>query len=232
MPWYEINGFGRNTGRKRKRTFFAETKDLAIDLAAKDEVVVDTVTEVEPPPPIHYFTKVAGVSHGNRQKIIRQCTLWELLLLDSEEDNKKDPNAIRVIRANGQQLGYISAEFAPEISKKARSGYSFGVYIAGLTGGEPGKPTRGVNLLIVELPPGRTQSEATTYLKELIASGEFSDRDAPPRVYDPADVAPNTKQKSGTGCMTVILFFILLGSCTACAFALQNFSLPILSVRW
>ncbi len=96
-----------------------------------------------PPPPeprfTHYYTKVVGVTKGNRQQVIRRCGPLESLLFDSEEDNPVDPNAIKVIRQNHEQLGYIQAEMAKEIGQQAKTGYMFAVYLVAITGGEPGQ---------------------------------------------------------------------------------------------
>jgi len=58
----------------------------------------------------HFHTKVVGVSHENddgssRQAIIRKCKPLEKLDLDHDEGNPHDPNAVRVCRENGGQLG-------------------------------------------------------------------------------------------------------------------------------
>src|SRR3954462_1757785 len=102
----------------------------------------------------HFYTKIAGVTHRNddrsdRQKIIQKCQLFEQLLLDHEEDNPHDPNAIRVCRTNGQQLGYLNSGLASEIASKAKKGYRFGVFIKNITGGRKKGESLGVNLLII-----------------------------------------------------------------------------------
>ena len=64
-----------------------------------------------------FRTHVAGVTHRNsdgtrRQAIIRKCSIGEKVDLVDEPDNKYDPNAIKVCRKNGEQLGYIPAGYA------------------------------------------------------------------------------------------------------------------------
>ena len=62
--------------------------------------------------------------------------LFETLDLDHEEDNLHDPNAVRVLRRTGEQLGYLRSELAAEIVSKSNHGYRFVVFIKDLTGNE------------------------------------------------------------------------------------------------
>ena len=69
-----------------------------------------------------FFSKVAGVSYRNedgssRQSIIRRCHIGERLLLKPEPDNPVDPNAVRVLRQNGE-LSTSLQKFA-NVSKTA-----------------------------------------------------------------------------------------------------------------
>jgi single-stranded-DNA-specific exonuclease len=66
-------------------------------------------------------TKVVGVTFGGRQSVIRQMQAGEPLILRREHDNAYDRNAIRVERANGVQVGYISKELAAELAKQIDS---------------------------------------------------------------------------------------------------------------
>lgn len=50
MPKYEITGKGKDTGRKRRRTYFARNEIIARQLAEKDGTVVEEVVELPPPP--------------------------------------------------------------------------------------------------------------------------------------------------------------------------------------
>ena len=120
----------------------------------------------------HFHTKIVGVTHKNsdgssRQKLIRNCRLFEDLRLNHEENNPHDPNAVRVCRENGQQLGYLNAGLAEEVVSKSSKGYRFGVLIKDLTGGGKGR-SLGVNLLIVQADPGVDDRHVKGYLKGLI----------------------------------------------------------------
>ncbi len=101
-------------------------------------------------------TKVAGVSHENRdgtqrQEIASRCQPGERLRLVAEPDNPVDPNAIKVVRANGEQLGYLKADLAARI----QAGRFFDsklediiVELTEITGGSRAKPERGVNIAL------------------------------------------------------------------------------------
>jgi hypothetical protein len=120
----------------------------------------------------HFHTKIVGVSHKNpdgssRQKLIRSCRLFEDLVLDHEEHNPHDPNAVRVCRENGHQLGYLNANLAEEVVSKSSKGYRFGVLVKDLTGGGKGE-SLGVNLLIVQADPGVDDRQVKEYVKTLI----------------------------------------------------------------
>lgn len=74
-------------------------------------------------------TKIVGVTHINsdgtkRQDLIRNCHNGEKLDLVRDNNNKHDNNAIKVLRKNGEMLGYISKEItlrlAPIIDENAK----------------------------------------------------------------------------------------------------------------
>lgn len=117
----------------------------------------------------HFFTKVVGVTHrnddgGSRQRIIQDCRARERLILEHDADNPVDPNAVRVCRENGDQLGFLRAELAEEVLSKSGRGFRYVAFVSEITGGRPDAPTLGVNLLIVVAPPGATDQEAREYI--------------------------------------------------------------------
>jgi hypothetical protein len=72
-----------------------------------------------------FYTKVAGSTHRNkdgtsRKPIIAKCHVGEILELIHEPDNPVDPNAIRVCRKDGSQLGYLEDRLAGEIVRDVR----------------------------------------------------------------------------------------------------------------
>jgi HIRAN domain len=61
-----------------------------------------------------FFAKVHGVSYNNddgssRQKIISRCKVGEELDIIPEPTNRYNPDAMKVCRKNGEQLGYWHA---------------------------------------------------------------------------------------------------------------------------
>lgn len=68
-----------------------------------------------------YDTKVVGVSKDNadgssRQDIIkREVSEDDKLSLEAEPENPYDPNAIKVLSKDGNQIGYLSKEMAETI---------------------------------------------------------------------------------------------------------------------
>jgi hypothetical protein len=98
---------------------------------------------------------VHGESHRNsdgssRQKILRRCQVGEPIEPVLEPDNLYDSDAVKVCRANGEQLGYAPAD--SRIAQTIRAGRLLRVSIAELIGGTPGKPSRGVVLWVSVKP--------------------------------------------------------------------------------
>lgn len=115
----------------------------------------------------HFFTKVVGVTHSNddgsnRQTIIATCMPAEKLILEHDESNRFDPNAVRVSRMNGQQIGFLREELAEEVVSKSRGGHRYAAFVTQVTGGK-GKYL-GVNLLMVVAEPGVSEVEAQAYV--------------------------------------------------------------------
>lgn len=101
---------------------------------------------------IEFYSKIVGVTYKNRdgssrQNIIKRCSVGELLELIREPKNEHDPNALKICRQNGEQLGYIGAEQAEELAPLMDSGKRVTATISDLTGGV-GNESRGVNILI------------------------------------------------------------------------------------
>lgn len=75
-----------------------------------------------------FYSKVAGAKRRNpdgtsRAKIIADCEIFEMLELIPEPDNEFDPNAQMIVRSpNGEQLGYVQARAAMEITRGSHNG--------------------------------------------------------------------------------------------------------------
>jgi hypothetical protein len=174
-------GARRRTGEDVSISVEAETEEEAVVRANRRGVLVASIVLEPPPPPeiTHLFTKVVGVTHRNhdktsRQRIIRECLVGEAVMLNHEDDNRFDVNAVGVLRLTGEQIGYLGARLAADVVRRAANGHTFTAYICSLTGGEEGTPTRGVNLLIMEGEPGVTNERAQAYPDDVIRSGAFT----------------------------------------------------------
>jgi hypothetical protein len=139
------------------------------------------------PPIDHFFTKVAGVTFPNadgssRQRIIRKLSLYEQLILDTEPDNPKDPFAVRILRKNGQQVGYMWSKYGRQLHDHKAANRFYEVFVIQLTGGTDDKPERGVNLLVVhhehDLPASQVQRYIKKLLKEIDAERSDDEGDA------------------------------------------------------
>lgn len=73
-------------------------------------------------------TRIVGVTYENRQEVVAKLQMGDRVWLEQEPHNRFDHNAIKILRINGEQLGYINRELAQKIAP------IFSVY---------GKPIRG-----------------------------------------------------------------------------------------
>jgi hypothetical protein len=92
-----------------------------------------SVDQPQPSPePRHFFLQVHGIYHRNedgssRQKIIRSCHPGDPLALVPEPENKYDPDAIKVCRPDGAQLGYVPSGHSSKLSNELAIGWTFRV---------------------------------------------------------------------------------------------------------
>ena len=96
------------------------------------------------------FTTVAGVTFEGRQRIIGRCPVGERLVLVRDSQNKYDKGAIKVLRANGEQLGFLPAhvsrgEDSSGLAYQMDRGDRYECRLKDITGGGPGK-SLGVNI--------------------------------------------------------------------------------------
>jgi hypothetical protein len=101
-----------------------------------------------------FFNTVAGVTFRNpdgtsRQHIIRRDAKFGMKLrLRFEDDNPVDPLAVALLTREGQQIGYLHARTAADVREHVARGRWVDISVADTTGGDPGKPTLGVNIHI------------------------------------------------------------------------------------
>lgn len=122
----------------------------------------------------HFFAHVAGESFANddgtdRQTSIAACRVGEALILEPEPDNPKDKNAVRVLRENGKQIGYVERKMAARLVDDLSD---FSAFVARVRRGGDG-PYLGVALLIV-VNDGRDTAVVEAYAREVLeAEGNF-----------------------------------------------------------
>jgi hypothetical protein len=170
----------------------------------------------------HFYTKVVGISHLNddgsdRQDIARKCRPWESLSLIHDESNPHDKNAIRVMRENGEQLGYLSSDLAAEVVERTKAGYSYIVLVKDITGGKGQKRNCGINLLVVVASHAVTSQQAAEYInsvddEELRALGVHAvgERKTRPRDATPTGIAMRQRSRQTAGCAVALMLSIAL----------------------
>ena len=62
--------------------------------------------------------RVVGVSFEGRQAVVAQLKQWEECFLIRDYHNRYDPNAIKVVRQNGQQIGFLDRDLAATLAAK------------------------------------------------------------------------------------------------------------------
>jgi single-stranded-DNA-specific exonuclease len=81
---------------------------------------VESTEKPQPETARSFFTKVAGVTFEGRQRVVARCSVGEPLVLVRDPENRFDKGAIKVMRSNGEQLGFIPAHVT-------RNGHSSGL---------------------------------------------------------------------------------------------------------
>ena len=97
--------------------------------------------------------KVAGVSRDNpngssRQAIARALQPQDELQLVPEPDNPYDPNAIAVYTADNEQVGYLEARLAGELTRRRQKGRQARCFVRTVREGYSG--TCGVSFGLLE----------------------------------------------------------------------------------
>ena len=118
-----------------------------------------------------FFTKVAGVTFEGRQRIVARCSVGERLVLIRDPENCFDKGAIKVVRSNGQQLGFVPAHVSRSgdssgLANRMDRGDQYECRIRSITGG--GWRNLGVNIEITEA----TEVEEFTPGDALFPAGE------------------------------------------------------------
>ena len=109
-----------------------------------------------------FFEKVHGITHKNedgssRQDIIRQCWVGEELVLVPEPTNRYDPNAVKICRKNGQQLGYWKGD--GRMAYDLAIGWTYRVTIEEIYPFKENRSKHGVRLRVEVLTMSRKTEE-------------------------------------------------------------------------
>jgi hypothetical protein len=88
-----------------------------------------------------FFTKVAGVTFEGRQRIVARCSVGERLTLIRDPNDRYDQGAIKVLRSNGEQLGFIPSDVSrggdpSGLAFRMDRGDKYQCRIKNLTGGD------------------------------------------------------------------------------------------------
>jgi single-stranded-DNA-specific exonuclease len=125
-----------------------------------------------------FHTKVAGVTFEGRQTIIQSLSPGQPLVLQREPSNPHDPHAVKVLKDDGQQVGYLSARVAARLAPTIDSGVRYSANVAQITGGGEDR-SFGVNIYLQreevaadDVDPGRLLRTSWQDLSE----GELLDR--------------------------------------------------------
>ena len=93
-------------------------------------------------------TKIAGVTHENRQQLLLKCRKGQKIVIVNEP-MKKYPHAMAVYAVNrkdGKKLGYLNNELAQDVFEDHRHGNEIIGKILDITGGTRDKPAIGCNI--------------------------------------------------------------------------------------
>lgn len=164
------------------------------------------------PQSIH--SKIAGVTKGNRQQIIRDELIEGAdLFAEREPDNRYDPNAILLLvdSLSDQSVGYINSKLAAELAPIMDAGGEVLVEVSEITGGGGEKETLGVNILLTVYSPEEWSTMFPQGKPQAPSIAPYVPPTPPPSPPKPARAVkpPPTIGKFG-------IVAILLGICFLC----------------
>lgn len=96
-----------------------------------------------------FFSKIKGVTQGNRQQNLKGLQKAQKLYPKFEDDNPVDPNAIKLFADEAMliDLGYISKDLVADLREFKKLGIDFEIRVTDVTG--LNKQTQGCNILIM-----------------------------------------------------------------------------------
>jgi single-stranded-DNA-specific exonuclease len=94
-----------------------------------------------------FVTKAVGVSFEGRQETVSHLAEGDVLEVVRQADNEKDPNAVALVTASGDQIGFLRRQIAAAIAPLMDGGTRYEACVRQVTGGEEGR-SLGVNVAV------------------------------------------------------------------------------------
>lgn len=148
---YHIDDYATKDETQRLKMIDQLRKEgVRLSESATEEEITDGLGSV-----VHeWFDKIAGVSRT--QKLVRCLRPGERLFPERDPKNRYDSNAIRLLNAQGEQVGWIRAETNGSMAQDLDRGVYHEVFVSEITGHN--QRTLGVNIRIVKYPHRRIQA--------------------------------------------------------------------------
>lgn len=144
----DIGYFPEKFGNQLTGQFRIKITDIAENENGKYSVEVAVYMQANDGVSLPAFTKVVGVSFGDRQAYIKESREGDPLII-KHAPTSEYPNAAAVINARtGQMLGHINKDFAASLLSSFGNGFALEGVIKDITGGTPDAPNLGCNIEI------------------------------------------------------------------------------------
>lgn len=127
-----------------------------------------------------FHTKVVGVTFEGRQDLVRRLAPGDELLIERDELNQYDSNAIAVVSEHGQ-VGFLNRDMAAQLAPAMDGGARYSAVVTEVTGGEPldeleralaaaeGQRSLGLNILVTKDSRGSDDEGELAHMAELRA---------------------------------------------------------------
>ena len=144
----DIGYFPEKYGDQLTGQYRIEITDITENENGKFSVEVAVYMQADGGVSLPAFTKVVGVSFGDRQAYIKESREGDPLII-KHAPTSEYPNAAAVINARtGQMLGHINKDFAASLLSSFGNDFAFEGVIKDITGGTPDAPHLGCNIEI------------------------------------------------------------------------------------
>lgn len=144
----DIGYFPEKFGNQLTGQYCIKINDITENENGKYSVEVSVYMQADGGVSLPAFTKIVGVSFGDRQSYIKESREGDPLIIKHAPTNEY-PNAAAVINARtGQMLGHINKDFAASLLSSFGNGFALEGVIKDITGGTPDAPHLGCNIEI------------------------------------------------------------------------------------